>query len=88
MDDWVGGQSTGARSIDFSVIAKACGYQSCARVVTKNDLKVALGIMVKNEGTSFLDVHIQPGARVNLGRPANSPQKAKDMFMNYLHKNG
>ncbi|MDR3192287.1 MAG: phosphonopyruvate decarboxylase [Treponema sp.] len=89
--DSVGGQPTiagGAGGLDFSIIARACGYESVYSVHTRITLRSALErIENRREGPVFLEVQVRKGARKDLGRP-KSPLENKRLFMNSLKEAG
>jgi len=84
--DSVGGQPTVGMSIDFPVIAKACGYKSVFRVKKINELNPALQQFIKAKGPSFLEIRVKKGSRKNLGRPSLTPAQMKKLFMNYIQE--
>uniref|UniRef100_A0A7S4WGN5 Phosphonopyruvate decarboxylase n=1 Tax=Alexandrium monilatum TaxID=311494 RepID=A0A7S4WGN5_9DINO len=82
--DSVGGQPTGAASVDFSAIARACGYVAAECVSAEGCLGSALGRLREQPGPSFLEVRALPGARADLGRPTTSTHDNKREFMGML----
>ncbi|MDR1637609.1 MAG: phosphonopyruvate decarboxylase [Treponema sp.] len=87
--DSVGGQPTIARGLDFSTIARACGYENVFSIHTRLTLRSALErIESRREGPVFVEVQIHKGARENLGRPKSGPLENKRLFMNALKEAG
>jgi phosphonopyruvate decarboxylase len=87
--DSVGGQPTIARGLDFSMIARACGYEEVFSVHTRLSLRSALQrIESRRNGPVFVEVQIRKGARENLGRPKSGPLENKRFFMNSLKEAG
>ena len=82
--DSVGGQPTVGFDINFCEIANACGYKSSVCVETHKEIVKALEFTQKKAGPHFIDIHIRPGGRKNIGRPTTSPEENKDAIMNYL----
>ena len=80
----VGGLPTVANNIDFSLIAKACGYKYVKSVDNFEDLDKELEIIKNNHELSFLEIKSKIGARTDLGRPTLSAKENKENFMNYL----
>jgi phosphonopyruvate decarboxylase len=83
--DSVGGQPTGADKIDFSAIAKACGYRSAALASTSEEIEDALKTLKSEEGPCFLEIRALPGARADLGRPTTTTWQNKEAFMSALN---
>jgi len=82
--DSVGGQPTGASSVDFATIARACGYRVAERARTVDEIIPALRRLRDGEGPYFLEVQALPGARVDLGRPTTTTYQNKEDFMGML----
>jgi phosphonopyruvate decarboxylase len=80
--DSVGGQPTVGFKVDFTAMARACGYQEAVSVDTVKDLREALA--KKNPGPRFIEVKIRRGNRKDLGRPKSSPQENKRAFLEVL----
>ena len=60
----VGGQPTAGRIIDFTAIAKACGYATVDYSVEDEDsLKKAVKELISLDKPGFIDVHIHAGLR-------------------------
>lgn len=82
----VGGQPTVADRTDFKSIALASGYSHYAIASTKEELQTAWTQLVKNKGSSLLEVRISPGSRDDLGRPTSTPLENKQVFMAWTRK--
>lgn len=80
----VGGMPTVAQKIDFSTIAKACGYPYAMCVDTLDLLDRELEVSAKRKGLSFIEVKCSIGARENLGRPTTTAVENRQYFMDYL----
>lgn len=83
----VGGQPTAAFQVDFTEIAKACGYKISDKVVSSNELGKALKLFEKIEGPAFLEIRISDKPEREPGRPDTSPIENKEAFMNALNSN-
>lgn len=77
----VGGQPTVANQIDFSAIAKACGYRQYARADNATDVQVMWKQLSEKPGPCMLEIAICIGSRDNLGRPTYTPEQNKQAFM-------
>ncbi len=77
----VGGQPTVAGQIDFSAIAKACGYQDYQVANNADTLKSCWEKISKKVGPVLLEVKIRIGSRDDLSRPTSTPEENKRAFM-------
>mmetsp|Transcript_45129 Transcript_45129/g.84421 ORF Transcript_45129/g.84421 Transcript_45129/m.84421 type:complete len:484 (+) Transcript_45129:40-1491(+) len=82
--DSVGGQPTGAHSIDFPAIAHACGYRAAESVCAADQIGPALQRLRELDGPNFLEIKALPGARADLGRPTTTTWQNKDAFMTMM----
>ncbi|MCB0726146.1 MAG: phosphonopyruvate decarboxylase [Ignavibacteria bacterium] len=82
--DSVGGQPTAGFEINFTEIAKACGYKSVSSAQDETGIKNEINKLMNSAGPSFLEIKVSKGARKDLGRPTTSPHQNKEAFMNYL----
>jgi phosphonopyruvate decarboxylase len=80
----VGGLPTVAGKVDFPAIAKACGYDTAAKVENFAALDHALKKAKAEAGLHFLEVSCAIGARDDLGRPTTTALENKENFMAYL----
>eukprot|EP00241_Pyramimonas_parkeae_P005380 CAMPEP_0114225412 /NCGR_PEP_ID=MMETSP0058-20121206/651_1 /TAXON_ID=36894 /ORGANISM="Pyramimonas parkeae, CCMP726" /LENGTH=380 /DNA_ID=CAMNT_0001336001 /DNA_START=142 /DNA_END=1284 /DNA_ORIENTATION=+ len=84
--DSVGGQPTGALSMDLPGVAIALGYKLACRVTTEAGIGPAVQKLLASAGPALLEVLVLKGARSNLGRPNTSPKDNKLAFMEMLSK--
>jgi len=84
--DSVGGQPTGGGNVDFTAIAKACGYRAAERASKVGDISAALQRLKETDGPYFLEIQVLPGARADLGRPTSTTHQNKDAFMAMLSR--
>jgi phosphonopyruvate decarboxylase len=82
--DSVGGQPTVGFDINFCDIANACGYKSTTVAKTKKDIIKALSDVRSHDGPHFIEIHVRPGNRKDIGRPTTSPNQNKLAIMDYL----
>lgn len=76
--DSVGGQPTVADEVNLSDIAQACGYSVASFIP---------GVRTSAYGRpTFMEIRVSKGARKDLGRPKESPQVNKKLFMETLAK--
>lgn len=86
----VGGFPTCAPSVDFSEIAKTCGYKQAWTVDNEADLSNVIRSIYFDKkksdqrGAYFVLVQCAQGARQNLGRPTISAKENKLNFMKML----
>lgn len=84
--DSVGGQPTAGFEINFSEIAKACGYKFVSSAGNEEEIKTEFMKLKEHTGPSFLEIKVDKGARSDLGRPTTTPQENKEAFMKFLQK--
>lgn len=84
--DSVGGQPTKGALLDFTQIAKACGYARVFRAATQAEIVDHVRAMLAGMGSSLLEIKCRRGARPDLGRPDRSPAQGKQDFMRFLQK--
>jgi len=84
--DSVGGQPTAGFEIDLCVIARANGYKHVFRAESADSLRDCLRSLKESEGPSLLEVRIEKGARADLGRPTQTPERTKQQFMRFLQR--
>lgn len=80
----VGGLPTVAADIDFSGIAKACGYKNSYCVSDREALIAALKRAKQEHCLTFIEVRCGIGAREDLGRPKTTARENKELFMEYM----
>jgi phosphonopyruvate decarboxylase len=79
--DSVGGQPTAGFAVDFTLIAKACGYQHIYSAHNNDELISALEKRKRVSGVSLIEIKLRRGARTDLGRPDTTPIENKKTFM-------
>jgi phosphonopyruvate decarboxylase len=80
--DSVGGQPTVGFQIALTDIARACGYQSVnGPIYSGHEIQMAIQQALEASGPRFIEVHVRPGARDDLGRPTESPRENKMEFI-------
>lgn len=84
--DSVGGQKTIGFDIDFSNIASGCGYKSVFSVASEDEMISKLNALDSADGPIFFEIKVRTGARSDLGRPTNTPQQNKKLFMDFLSR--
>ena len=82
--DSVGGQPTIGFDIDFGDIAKSFNYREVFRIEKSNDFDQIFMDFKKQKGPCLLEIIVNKGARVDLGRPTISPIENKNNFINFL----
>jgi len=82
--DSVGGQPTCAFAVDLADVARACGYQKVLVAEELKEIDQAFAKLIGKKGPSFLEIRINKGARVDLGRPKSSPVENRDALVNGL----
>lgn len=80
----VGGLPTVAADIDFSGVAKACGYKRSYCVSDREALIAALKRAKQEHCLTFIEVRCGIGARADLGRPKTTARENKELFMEYM----
>ncbi len=80
----VGGMPTVAGAIDFTALAKSCGYPNVVCVDNFDDLDKELEEAKRRNELSLIEVKCSIGARGDLGRPTIAALKNKQNFMKYL----
>jgi phosphonopyruvate decarboxylase len=85
--DSVGGQLTVGFDVNFSEIAKSCGYNIiiCTDYNNENCVKESVKKLLETDGPVFLEVRCDKGARSDLGRPPSSLEN-KELFIKHLLK--
>jgi phosphonopyruvate decarboxylase len=80
----VGGMPVAMGEADFSVIAKALGYDFYRRVADESGLKQCVDEVKAQRGSALIEVMVALGARADLGRPTTTPKENKQALMAYL----
>jgi phosphonopyruvate decarboxylase len=84
--DSVGGQPTKGSILDFTKIAKACGYGRASRALTTEEITINVQSMLGCGFSAFLEIKCKRGARADLGRPDRSPAQNKTDLMRFLQE--
>jgi phosphonopyruvate decarboxylase len=84
--DSVGGQPTKGVFLNFSEIAKSCGYHRVALARDMAEIARHVSSMLVTGCSSFLEIKCKPGARANVGRPDRTPGQNKRDFMSFLQE--
>ncbi|MFC1920738.1 phosphonopyruvate decarboxylase [Chloroflexota bacterium] len=84
MHESVGGQRNAAGFIDIPALVKANGYKNVYSMRDRDELISIFDEFLNSEGPSFLEVHVRPGVREDLGRPVTVPGEDKRSFMDFL----
>lgn len=84
--DSVGGQPTIGFKINFTAIAKACGYKAAFSTENETDLVDKIKKIKEIEGPLLLEIKVKTGSRKNLGRPTGTPAENKISFMQFIKK--
>ncbi|MBQ9742970.1 MAG: phosphonopyruvate decarboxylase [Ruminococcus sp.] len=80
----VGGMPTVGGDVDFTLIAKGCGYPCVVSVDDFEALDEALSEACQAQELTFIEVKCSIGARDDLGRPTTTAMDNKKNFMKYL----
>ena len=80
----VGGLPTVGNKLDYPLLAKACGYENIFTAKDKEELLSALHKLDGIEGSAFIIVKANIGAREDLGRPTTTPAENKEAFLEFL----
>lgn len=82
--DSTGGQETVSATIDFAMIAAACGYASAARCDDLIGFGKALDSVLQQTGAHLIHVQITPGSIEKLGRPTVAPDVVAARFRDFV----
>ena len=82
--DSVGGQPTVGFDIDFPAIALACGYKAAVVAQSTDDVSRGIQTLVRGPGPTLLEIRVDKGNRLDLGRPTTTPSENKKSFMEFL----
>ena len=81
----VGGQPTVAQNIKLSSVAHALGYKFSKTVDEEPEFINILKKAQAFNSTSFIEVLVRPGHRLNIGRPTTTPVENKNSLMSTLN---
>jgi len=79
-----GGQASVSPSVDFAVIASACGYRHLWRVESLDVLAKVIQEASSVEGPNLVHVKVAVGSDSGLPRPNLTPIEVKEQFMKWL----
>lgn len=79
----VGGMATGAVGIKYSNIAQSCGYPNVYYVCENSELDNKLDQIDRIKELTFLEIAVAVGSRDDLGRPKETANDNKQLFMKY-----
>ena len=80
----VGGQPTVAQKIELSKVAFSLGYKFSKTVNCELKFIDIIQKAKEFDSTSFIEVLVRPGHRLNIGRPTTTPIQNKNDLMNTL----
>jgi len=86
MHDSTGGQATVSASVDFAMIAQACGYRTAWTCDEAGGFKDAMAAARSSEGPHLIRVRISAGSLEPLGRPTVKPPEVARRFKAFLAK--
>jgi len=84
--DSVGGQPSKGAVLDFTNIAKACGYGRVSCAVTTDEITTNVQSIIGCGLSSLLEIKCKRGARADLGRPNRTPVVNKTDFISFLQE--
>jgi len=82
--DSTGGQPSTSSAVDFTAVARACGYPNAFTVRTASELRNVSAQIRHIPGPVMVVVKVRPGSRSNLGRPTTTPIENKERFMEFV----
>ena len=82
--DSTGGQPTVSASVDFALVAQACGYRYAATADSLDGFETALTDARRREGPALIHLRISPGSMAKLGRPTVTPYEVARRFRAFL----
>lgn len=80
----VGGQPTVMGNLNFSEIARVCGYPYAVTVANLEALKTELTYAKERRDLSLIEVKCAIGSREDLGRPTTTAKENKENYMRFL----
>ena len=85
--DSVGGQKTEGFTVNFSMIAKACNYNTIICEDYNNKIKINESIkkLLESDGPVLLELRCKKGARSDLGRPSNFKNIKETFYNNWIN---
>lgn len=85
VNDSTGGQGSLSKSVSFSAVAQACGYQKVYTSDSLKDLELAFKEF-KNDGPILIHFKIKKGSPKDLGRPKVKPFEVKERLMQFIRE--
>ncbi len=82
--DSVGGQPTPVEKVDFSAIAKSCGYEISKSIKSIKNISKTIKYSINNKKSSFIEIVCDKGHRNNLSRPNKNLKLRKIKFMKQI----
>jgi phosphonopyruvate decarboxylase len=82
--DSTGGQATVSASVDFALVAHACGYRYAATADSLDGFETALNDARRAQGPALIHLRISPGSMAKLGRPTVTPYEVARRFRAFL----
>ncbi len=82
--DSTGGQFTVSGNVDFSSIAKSCGYTRSIYIHSLSELEYHVNRWHENPELTFMHIRVRKGTKENLGRPSVRPHEVKERLMRFL----
>jgi phosphonopyruvate decarboxylase len=79
--DSVGGQQISSSTLDLARIASDVGYEHTAKVHCLEKFAETVALLLKSEGSSFIEVITVPGSRKDLARPEGALSNRRKAFM-------
>tara|TARA_B100000579_G_scaffold432328_1_gene448965 strand:- start:138 stop:1268 length:1131 start_codon:yes stop_codon:yes gene_type:complete len=80
----VGGHQTTSPKLDFSEVARSCGYRKSCRIDNLEELTETLEKWRNMDGPKLIEIMTRAGSRKDLGRPGKNPLEVKEAFMRFL----
>jgi phosphonopyruvate decarboxylase len=77
----VGSHHTGGQNIDFSKIAKECGYDEVYHFNKTSEIDNIPSIVGNKNKKIFIQINVKPGAMKDLGRPTKSLLELKNEYI-------
>lgn len=82
----VGGMPTVSQTVDWPALARACSYPTARQAADDVALDAALQSARTSRELCFIEVKASLDARVDLGRPKETPAQNKGLFMRKLRE--
>lgn len=83
----VGGQKTSSEIINFELLSKSLNYKDYYSANDRVSLnKLVKKILNKTNNPAFFEIQVQPGSRLDLGRPTITPKENKIKLMKKINE--